>query len=81
MPEYAATDGPTRDYLASDGSQPGDPAKAARTILTALDALNPPLRLVLGGDAVDSILERLHAVETEVRQREPASRDTAHESD
>lgn len=40
------------------------PAKAARTILTALDAPNPPLRLVLGGDAVDSILERLHAVET-----------------
>ncbi len=65
MPEYAAIVGPTRDYLASDGSQPGDPAKAARTILTAaLDAPNPPLRLVLGGDAVDSILERLHAVET-----------------
>ena len=68
-------------YLASDGSQPGDSAKAARTILTALDAPNPPLRLVLGGDAVDSILERLQAAETEVRQWEPASRDTAHKSD
>ena len=80
MPEYATTVGPTRDYLASDGSQPGDPAKAARAILTALDAPTPPLRLVLGGDAVDSILERLHTVESEVRQWEPISRDTAYDN-
>lgn len=79
MPEYAATVGPTRDYLASDGNQPGDPAKAARAILTALDAPTPPLRLVLGGDAVDAIVDHLRAVETEVRQWEPVSRDTAYE--
>jgi NAD(P)-dependent dehydrogenase (short-subunit alcohol dehydrogenase family) len=31
MPEYAATVGPTREYLRSgDGTQPGDPAKAAQ---------------------------------------------------
>jgi NAD(P)-dependent dehydrogenase (short-subunit alcohol dehydrogenase family) len=45
IPEYAATVGPTRQYLRSgDGTQPGDPAKAAQAILTALDAPNPPLR-------------------------------------
>ncbi len=77
MPEYAATVGQTRDYLTTgDGSQPGDPAKAARAILTALDAPTPPLRLVLGGDAVDGILERLHTVESEVLQWESVSRDT-----
>lgn len=77
MSEYAATVGKTRDYLAGgDGSQPGDPTKAARAILTALDAPTPPLRLVLGGDAVDGILQRLQIVETEVRQWESVSRDT-----
>jgi hypothetical protein len=38
-----------------DGSQPGDPAKAARAILSAVDAEHPPLRLALGADAVDAI--------------------------
>jgi len=40
---------------AMDGSQPGDPAKAAAAILAVLDAENPPLRLALGADAVDAI--------------------------
>jgi len=56
MPEYAATVGPTRDYLVSgNGTQPGDPAKAPRAILAALDSPDPPLRLVLGADAIDGI--------------------------
>src|SRR5436190_11084542 len=56
MPEYAATVGPTREYVRTGGgSQPGDPAKAALAILAALDAPDPPLRLVLGGDAIDNI--------------------------
>jgi NAD(P)-dependent dehydrogenase (short-subunit alcohol dehydrogenase family) len=77
MGEYAATVGRTREYLdTGDGNQPGDPTKAARAILTALDAPDPPLRLALGGDAVDGILQRLHTVEAEVRQWESVSRDT-----
>jgi NAD(P)-dependent dehydrogenase (short-subunit alcohol dehydrogenase family) len=82
MPEYAATVGPTRDYLISgDGTQPGDPEKAAQAILTALDAPEPPLRLVLGGDAVDNILDRLQTLQAEVRQWESVSRDTSHSED
>src|SRR3954447_15041313 len=54
MPEYADTVGPTRGYVReNNGLQPGDPAKAAEAILAALDADEPPLRLVLGEDAVD----------------------------
>jgi NAD(P)-dependent dehydrogenase (short-subunit alcohol dehydrogenase family) len=50
MDEYAETVGPTRAYVReNDGLQPGDPAKAAGAILAALDADDPPLRLVLGG--------------------------------
>jgi NAD(P)-dependent dehydrogenase (short-subunit alcohol dehydrogenase family) len=78
MPEYAATVGPTRDYVnGNDGLQPGDPAKAAQAILTALDAEDPPLRLVLGGDAIDSIRARLDQLASELRQWEAVGRETA----
>jgi len=78
MPEYAATVGPTREYLRrGDGTQPGDPAKAAQAILTALDAPDPPLRLVLGGDAIDNIRNRLESLATELGQWEAVGRDTA----
>jgi NAD(P)-dependent dehydrogenase (short-subunit alcohol dehydrogenase family) len=53
---YADTAGATRRAAeAMDGTQPGDPAKVAAAIITALDADDPPLRLALGADAVDSI--------------------------
>jgi NAD(P)-dependent dehydrogenase (short-subunit alcohol dehydrogenase family) len=78
MPEYADTVGPTREYVSGgDGLQPGDPAKAAQAILAALDADDPPLRLVLGGDAVDNIRARLDALSRELRQWENLSRETA----
>ena len=67
MPEYADTVGPTRAYVRdNDGLQPGDPAKAARAILIALDADEPPLRLVLGADAVGNIERRLEALTEEL---------------
>jgi len=67
IPDYADTVGPTRAYVRdNDGLQPGDPAKAARAILTALDADEPPLRLVLGADAVGNIERRLEALTREL---------------
>jgi hypothetical protein len=70
--------GPTRAYVqGGDGEQPGDPAKAAQAILLALDSDAPPLRLVLGGDAVDNIRSRLDQLSAELREWEPVGRDTA----
>jgi NAD(P)-dependent dehydrogenase (short-subunit alcohol dehydrogenase family) len=67
MPEYAETVGPTRSYVrGNDGLQPGDPAKAAQAILAALDADEPPLRLVLGTDAIGNISQRLDRVSEEL---------------
>jgi NAD(P)-dependent dehydrogenase (short-subunit alcohol dehydrogenase family) len=78
MPVYADTVGQTRDYVnGNDGLQPGDPAKAAAAILTALDAEKPPLRLVLGADAIDSIGARLAELTDELRQWEEVGRQTA----
>ena len=58
------------------GSQPGDPAKAAAAILTALAADRPPLRLALGDDAVDAIREHLRAVSDELTAWEAVGRAT-----
>jgi hypothetical protein len=69
--------GPTRDYVTGgDGTQPGDPAKAAAAILTALDSDRPPLRLVLGGTAVDNVRRRLGALGAELDAWEPVGRAT-----
>jgi NAD(P)-dependent dehydrogenase (short-subunit alcohol dehydrogenase family) len=78
MAEYAQTVGPTRDYVSGGhGLQPGDPAKAAQAILAALDADEPPLRLVLGGDAVDNIRARLDQLADELGRWEEVGRRTA----
>jgi hypothetical protein len=69
--------GPTRDYVTGgDGTQPGDPAKAAAAILTALDSDRPPLRLVLGGTAMDNVRRRLGALGAELDAWEPVGRAT-----
>jgi NAD(P)-dependent dehydrogenase (short-subunit alcohol dehydrogenase family) len=75
--DYVATVGPTRDMVQTgDGSQPGDPAKAAGAILTALDSAEPPLRLPLGDDAVDAVLGHLDTVRAEISAWEKTARDT-----
>jgi hypothetical protein len=81
MVEYAATVGPTRDYIRiGSGSQAGDPAKAAQAILIAVNSDHPPLRLVLGADAVDSVQQRLDRLTTELREWETLGRATAFNS-
>ncbi len=78
MDDYADTVGPTREMIKGiDGTQPGDPAKAAAAILAALDAANTPLRLPLGDDAVDAILAHHAGVKAELRQWESVARGTA----
>jgi NAD(P)-dependent dehydrogenase (short-subunit alcohol dehydrogenase family) len=75
--DYAGTVGQTRHMIeTSAGAQPGDPAKAAAAILTALDAPDTPLRLPLGDDAVDAILGRLDRTRAEISTWEKLARDT-----
>jgi NAD(P)-dependent dehydrogenase (short-subunit alcohol dehydrogenase family) len=52
-PDYDSTVGQMNRYrLETDGKQPGDPAKAAEAILNVTNLDNPPLRLLLGKDAL-----------------------------
>ncbi|MFF2114969.1 oxidoreductase [Rhodococcus koreensis] len=52
-PDYEATVGAMNRYREdSDGTQPGDPARAARIIMDVVAAEDAPLRLLLGAGAV-----------------------------
>jgi NAD(P)-dependent dehydrogenase (short-subunit alcohol dehydrogenase family) len=52
MPEYAGTAGVFRTFRANnDGKQVGDPNKAVKVILKAVDSDKPPLHLPLGARA------------------------------
>ncbi|CAM5452914.1 oxidoreductase [Streptomyces violaceorubidus] len=70
--------GETRAMIAAgDGSQPGDPAKAAAVIRAALAAEHTPLRLPLGDDGVSAVLGHLDQVREDVEAWEKHSRATA----
>ncbi|GAA3070816.1 oxidoreductase [Streptosporangium carneum] len=67
-PDYEPTVGAVNRYRReNDGTQPGDPARAARIIIDVVGHDDPPRRLVLGGDALSSAREaaEIRAAETE----------------
>lgn len=75
---YDATVGATRRMVeTADGTQPGDPAKAAALLLDALDAEHTPLHLPLGDDAVTAVLDHLDQVRGDIAAWEKRTRDTA----
>lgn len=77
--DYAATVGQTRAWRAgSSGQESGDPIKAAQAILQAVGAPEPPLRLVLGADALESVRGKLAAMTAELDAWESVTRATAY---
>jgi NAD(P)-dependent dehydrogenase (short-subunit alcohol dehydrogenase family) len=75
--DYAPTAGVTRAAVDQmDGSQPGDPDKAAAAILEAITASQAPLRLALGADAVDAIRAKHDQLRADLDNWERLSRST-----
>jgi NAD(P)-dependent dehydrogenase (short-subunit alcohol dehydrogenase family) len=75
--DYAPTAGVTRAAVDQmDGSQPGDPDKAASAILEAITARQAPLRLALGDDAVDAIRAKHDQLRADLDNWERLSRST-----
>lgn len=72
MDIYDATPaGMTRAGLSSHGgSEPGDPVKAAAAILKAIDAEQPPLRLILGTDALGWVRGKLDGLNANIAEWE-----------
>ena len=75
---YKDVIGGTRDFARNmDGTQPGDPMKAAAAIETALESPNTPLRLQLGADAVDAVRNHAETLLSDLGAWETLARGTA----
>lgn len=73
--DYDATAGAARRaYHASVGKQAGDPARAAAAIAHAVGSARPPLRLLLGNEAVDVALGKIEQMQREFAAWESVSR-------
>ncbi|HZG89140.1 MAG TPA: oxidoreductase [Pseudonocardia sp.] len=65
--DYADTAGRRRkEHDTAHGTQPGDPERAARVIITAVESPGPPGLLLLGTDAVDAASAVLDAQRDEL---------------
>jgi len=69
--DYEPTAGKRREStLGVSGHQPGDPARAAAAIAAIVDAEVPPLRLLLGSDALVGARTRLDRLRAEIDANE-----------
>ena len=58
------------------GQQAGDPARAARAILKAVEANDPPMHLLLGNDALRLVRDKLNSLGKEIDTWELVTRST-----
>ena len=64
--DYAATAGAWRTEIRDDsGKQPGDPVRAVRAIIEAVESAHPPHRLLLGKNAYESATAKLETLRGE----------------
>ncbi|PXW16927.1 oxidoreductase [Paraburkholderia caballeronis] len=75
--DYDALFDPIRQTRAErSGHQPGDPAKAARAILTLIGSDDPPAHLLLGTDALTLVRGKLASYAAEIDAWEAVTRST-----
>lgn len=75
--DYAGTAGLRRkDKDKSDGTQSGDPSRAARTIIGLVEDQAMPFRLLLGSEAVTMVSEELDSQRQEIEDWKSLSFDT-----
>lgn len=80
LAEYGSVDELAGTMRRFDGLQPGDPARGAAAIITAVEAADPPLRLPLGADAHQAVRGKLAEVGRELDTWEHVSVSTSFES-
>ncbi|GLY85208.1 oxidoreductase [Actinoallomurus iriomotensis] len=74
-PDYEETVGAINRYRRdNDGTQPGDPSRAAKIIIDVVAADDPPRRLILGGGAVTLAREAAEARAAETEKWADVSR-------
>ena len=70
LPDYAGsvTEAMRSGVPSSDGTQPGDPRRAARALVALADAPKPPVRIPLGADAAAMLRSQLRATTAELNE-------------
>ena len=67
IPDYDATAGKTREYFHTQaGKQPGDPVRAVKAIVAAVESPKPPRHLLLGKLALTRFRKRLEDWKSEL---------------
>ncbi|HEY8927664.1 MAG TPA: SDR family NAD(P)-dependent oxidoreductase [Mucilaginibacter sp.] len=66
-------------YMQMDGSQAGDPEKAAAAMIQIANDDDPPLHLLLGEDAYNRAMTKLGALDKEFRMYEELSKSMAYQ--
>jgi NAD(P)-dependent dehydrogenase (short-subunit alcohol dehydrogenase family) len=73
--DYIATAGNVRRQIrASSGQQPGDPVRAVNALIDAVVSGHPPDHLLLGNDAFDGAMTKVHELRTEFAAGEAVAR-------
>ena len=78
LPDYAGsiTEAMRSGVPSSNGTQPGDPRRAAQALVALADAAKPPLRIPLGTDAAAMLRSQLRATTAELDQWEALTKST-----
>jgi hypothetical protein len=77
IPDYDKLMNPIRKARQEkSGRQPGNPAKAAQVLLKIVEQESPPIRLLLGNDALKLVREKLETLNTELALFEEFTRST-----
>ena len=61
------------------GEQPGDPDKAAQAMIKVVESDNPPMRLVLGEDALKGVRQKIETFQQELKEWEDVTLSTSFE--
>ena len=59
-----------------DGNQPGDPRKAAQAMIKAVESKNPPMRLLLGDDAIQAVESKIENIKADITVSQKIGIDT-----
>lgn len=66
IPAYDSTQS-FLDWLREmDGKQPGDPRKAAQAMIKIVESENPPLRFLLGDDAIQAVESKIENIKADI---------------
>jgi len=75
--DYKDTAGKSREGTAAGHrKQVGDPARGAEAIIKAVEAEHPPVHLLIGGDALDQLRNKLDEIRAETDAWEDVTRST-----